>query len=78
LEGSNVPVGHGTVLTGLSERTPARMIERLARALFDRGAAERVIVVPLPPGPRPPASRHRVHHARPGHLVGLKVAFAQL
>jgi arginine deiminase len=44
LEGGDVePVGNGTVLIGLSERTQARMIEQIARALFDKGAAERVI-----------------------------------
>jgi arginine deiminase len=46
LEGGDVqPVGNGTVLIGLSERTQARMIEQIARALFDKGAAERVIAV---------------------------------
>jgi arginine deiminase len=46
LEGGDVqPIGNGTVLIGLSERTQARMIEQIARALFDSGAAERVIAV---------------------------------
>lgn len=46
LEGGDVqPIGNGTVLIGLSERTQARMIEQIARALFDEGAAERVIAV---------------------------------
>jgi arginine deiminase len=46
LEGGDVqPIGNGTVLIGLSERTQARMIEQIARALFARGAAERVIAV---------------------------------
>jgi arginine deiminase len=46
LEGGDVqPIGNGTVLIGLSERTQARMIEQIAQALFDRGAAERVIAV---------------------------------
>jgi arginine deiminase len=46
LEGGDVqPIGNGTVLIGLSERTQARMIEQVARALFAKGAAERVIVV---------------------------------
>jgi arginine deiminase len=45
LEGGDVqPIGNGTVLIGLSERTQARMIEQIARALFSKGAAERVIV----------------------------------
>src|SRR4029453_19225218 len=44
LEGGDVqPIGNGTVLIGLSERSQARMIEQIARALFDKGAAERVI-----------------------------------
>jgi arginine deiminase len=44
LEGGDVqPVGNGTVLIGLSERSQARMIEQIARALFAEGAAERVI-----------------------------------
>ena len=46
LEGGDVqPIGNGTVLIGLSERTQARMIEQIARALFATGAAERVIAV---------------------------------
>jgi arginine deiminase len=46
LEGGDVqPIGNGTVLIGLSERTQARMIEQIARALFVKGAAERVIAV---------------------------------
>jgi arginine deiminase len=44
LEGGDVqPIGNGTVLIGMSERTQARMIELVAKALFDKGAAERVI-----------------------------------
>jgi arginine deiminase len=46
LEGGDVqPIGNGTVLIGLSERTQARMIEQIARALFAKGAAERVVAV---------------------------------
>ena len=46
LEGGDVqPIGNGTVLIGLSERTQARMIEQIAKALFAKGAAERVIAV---------------------------------
>ena len=46
LEGGDVqPIGNGTVLIGLSERTQARMIEQIARALFDKGAADRVMAV---------------------------------
>jgi arginine deiminase len=44
LEGGDVqPIGNGTVLIGLSERSQGRMIEQVARALFAEGAAERVI-----------------------------------
>jgi arginine deiminase len=46
LEGGDVqPIGNGTVLIGLSERTQARMIEQIAAALFAKEAAERVIAV---------------------------------
>jgi len=46
MEGGDVqPIGNGTVLIGLSERTQARMIEQVARALFAAQAAERVIAV---------------------------------
>jgi arginine deiminase len=46
LEGGDVqPIGNGTVLIGMSERSQARMIEQVARALFAKGEAERVIAV---------------------------------
>jgi arginine deiminase len=48
LEGGDVmPVGNGTVLIGLGERTTAQMAEVLAMRLFERGAARRVIAVSL-------------------------------
>ncbi len=54
LEGGDVmPIGKGTVLIGLSERTQARMIEQLAYTLFSRQAAERIIVARM--------SRDRAH-----------------
>ncbi len=44
LEGGDVmPIGNKTVLMGLSQRTTARMVELLAKTLFDTGVAERVI-----------------------------------
>ena len=44
LEGGDVqPIGNGTVLIGMSERTTGRMIEQIAHALFEAGQAERVI-----------------------------------
>jgi arginine deiminase len=44
LEGGDVEIiGNGAVAIGLSERTTARMIEQIARALFAKGAANRVI-----------------------------------
>jgi arginine deiminase len=44
LEGGDVmPIGNGTVLIGMSERSQGRMIEQIARALFAAGQAERVI-----------------------------------
>ena len=44
LEGGDVmPIGNGTVLLGISERTTARMVELFAKTLFEGGAVERVI-----------------------------------
>jgi arginine deiminase len=44
LEGGDVmPIGNGAVLIGMSERSQGRMIEQIAKALFARGAADRVI-----------------------------------
>jgi arginine deiminase len=44
LEGGDVEIiGRGAVAIGMSERTTGRMIEQIARALFAKGAAERVI-----------------------------------
>jgi arginine deiminase len=49
LEGGDVmPIGNGTVLVGMSERTSRQAISQLAHALFTRGAAQRVIVAVLP------------------------------
>ena len=45
MEGGDVqPIGNGTVAIGMSERTQGRMIEMVAKALFEKGGAERVIV----------------------------------
>jgi arginine deiminase len=45
LEGGDVmPIGHGTVAIGMSERTSGRMIEMVAKKLFESGGAERVLV----------------------------------
>lgn len=44
LEGGNLMViGNKTVLVGMGERSTGRMVEHIARSLFDSGAAERVI-----------------------------------
>ena len=49
LEGGDVmPVGNGVVLIGMSERTSRQGIAQLAAALFEQGAAERVIVAGMP------------------------------
>jgi arginine deiminase len=54
LEGGDVmPIGNGAVLIGMSERTQGRMIEQIAKALFEKGAAERVIACVM--------SRDRAH-----------------
>ena len=45
LEGGDImPIGKGIVLMGMSERTSRQAITQVAAALFDRGAAEQVIV----------------------------------
>jgi len=45
LEGGDLmPVGNGTVLVGMGERSTGRMVEHVARSLFEASAAERVIV----------------------------------
>jgi arginine deiminase len=44
MEGGDVmPVGNGTVLIGMSERTQGRMIELVAKELFEHEAAQRVV-----------------------------------
>ena len=49
LEGGDVmPVGRGTVVVGMGERTSQQAITQLAKALFKHDAAERVIVAGLP------------------------------
>ncbi|SDF17546.1 arginine deiminase [Cellulosimicrobium cellulans] len=49
LEGGDVmPVGNGAVLVGMSERTSRQAISQLAKALFDAGAAEQVVVAGMP------------------------------
>lgn len=49
IEGGDVmPVGNGTVLIGMSERTSRQGITQLAAALFDQGAADQVIVAGMP------------------------------
>ena len=49
LEGGDVmPIGRGTVLVGMGERTSHQAITQLARAMFDQGAAERVVIAGLP------------------------------
>jgi arginine deiminase len=48
-EGGDVmPVGNGTVLVGMSERTSRQAITQVAAALFANGAAERVVVAGMP------------------------------
>ncbi|WOX05040.1 arginine deiminase [Microbulbifer pacificus] len=49
VEGGDVmPVGNGIVLIGMSERTSRQGIAQLATALFEKGAAEQVIVAAMP------------------------------
>lgn len=46
--GDIMPVGGGVVLMGMSERTSRQAITQVAAALFERGAAEQVIVAGMP------------------------------
>lgn len=56
IEGGDVmPIGHGNVLIGMSERTSYQGITQLAKRLFEAKAAERVIVAGLP------KVRHAMH-----------------
>ncbi len=49
LEGGDImPVGRGVVLVGMGERTTYQAVSQLALALFDAGAAERVIAAKMP------------------------------
>jgi arginine deiminase len=41
--GDIMPIGNRAVAIGMSERTTSQMIEKIARSLFDAGAADRVI-----------------------------------
>lgn len=48
-EGGDVmPIGKGNVLVGMSERTSRQAISQVAQALFEKGAAERIIVAAMP------------------------------
>jgi len=48
-EGGDVmPVGNGVVLVGMSERTSRQAITQVAAALFEKGAANRVVVAGMP------------------------------
>lgn len=49
LEGGDImPVGNGTVLVGMSERTSRQAITQLAESLFSAGSADRVVVAGMP------------------------------
>jgi arginine deiminase len=49
MEGGDVqPIGNGVVLIGMGERTTVQAVSQVARALFDKGAAERVIACRFP------------------------------
>ena len=48
-EGGDIHVlGHGAVLVGMSERTTAQGIERLAKRLFAKGSAQRIVALAMP------------------------------
>ncbi|WP_306320243.1 MULTISPECIES: arginine deiminase [unclassified Streptomyces] len=46
--GDIMPVGKGVVLMGMSERTSRQAITQVAASLFERGAAEHVVVAGMP------------------------------
>ena len=46
--GDIMPVGNGVVLMGMSERTSRQAITQVTAALFDNGAADRVVVAGMP------------------------------
>ncbi|MEV0285561.1 MULTISPECIES: arginine deiminase [unclassified Kribbella] len=46
--GDIMPVGNGVVLMGMSERTSRQAITQVAAALFEKGAAEHVVVAGMP------------------------------
>ncbi|MEU6255731.1 arginine deiminase [Streptomyces sp. NPDC047043] len=46
--GDIMPVGGGVVLMGMSERTSRQAITQVAKALFEQGAAEHVVVAGMP------------------------------
>ena len=46
--GDIMPAGNGVVLMGMSERTSRQAISQVAAALFEAGAADRVIVAGMP------------------------------
>jgi len=49
LEGGDImPVGNGTVLVGMGERSSPQAVGQLANALFEKGTAERVIACQIP------------------------------
>ncbi len=49
IEGGDVmPIGNRTVLIGMGERSSRQGISQVAQALFDKGAADRVIVAAMP------------------------------
>ena len=48
-EGGDILVlGRGTVLVGMSERTTAQGVERVARRLFDAGSASKIVALSMP------------------------------
>ncbi|WP_405936531.1 arginine deiminase [Streptomyces sp. NBC_00726] len=46
--GDIMPVGNGVVLMGMSERTSRQAVTQVAAALFERGAADHVVVAGMP------------------------------
>ena len=66
VEGGDVqPIGNGSVMIGMGERTTPQAVLLIARELFRSGSATQVLAVGLPDVAQLHAPRHGHHHVRP-------------
>ena len=67
VEGGDVqPIGNGTAMIGMGERTTPQAVLWIARSLFRAGSARQVLAVHLPKSRVLHAPGHRDHDVRPG------------